>query len=270
MTPKKILIIGNGYLADNLLFSIKDRHNVTVYARNKYIEYNNVTYIYGSIENLDCIKNNFDNVFILSGISRPNKLSLLHEVIYANVFLVAKVLDFATQTNAKIFYPASSLALSNATNKLNYYSYSHTIAIDMIKQSNVRHTICYLHNVYGNLTLLNKKNKMVIDNFIDCYYTNQPVTLINNGLQKRIFTHITDVISYMIYSLNDINKEVNLIKNNIMYSIKEIADLLSLQTKFENNSLYSLDDPYILPIDEIGDWIESIDIKNWINTKIKI
>ena len=266
----KILIIGNGYIADNFIFSVKDLYNVTVYARNKNIEYTNVTYIYALTENIDLIENTFDNIFILSGISRPNKFSLLNEVVYANVFLVSKILDFAKQNNSKIFYPATSLALSNTTSKLNYYSYSHTIAIDIIKQSNVNYTICYLHNIYGNLTEMPKKNKMVIDKFIDCYYNRQPVTLINNGLQRRIFTHITDVIAYMIYSLNNKNTEVNLIKNNIMYSIKEIAELLNLQTHTEESKLYSLDDPHILPIDDIGEWIESIDIKEWIINRIQI
>jgi nucleoside-diphosphate-sugar epimerase len=266
----KILILGNGYIADNFIFSVKDLYNVTVYARNKNVEYPNVTYIYGETENLDLIENSFDNIFILSGISRPNESSLLNDVIYANVFLVSKILDFAAKNNSKIFYPATSLALSNKTSKLNYYSYSHTIAIDIIKQYNSNYTICYLHNIYGSLTETPKKNKMVIDKFIDCYYENQPVTLINNGLQRRIFTHIADVVNYMIYSLNDKNTEVNLIKNNTMYSIKEIVELLNLQTNNEESKIYSLDDPYILPIDDIGDWNESIDIKEWIINKIKI
>ena len=269
MLRPKILIIGNGYIADNLIFSIKDTYDVTVYARNRYIEYENVTYIYDSIENIHFIKNNFDNIFILSGISRPDKSSL-SEVVYANVFLLSKILDFATQYDSKIFYPATSLALTTATSKLNFYSYSHTIAIDMIKQSKVNYTICYLHNIYGSLTETPKKNKMVIDNFIDCHYNDRPATLINNGSQRRIFTHIADVISYMIYSLNRKNTEVNLIKNNIMYSVKEIANFLNLRTYTEESKVYSLDDPYILPIDDIGEWSESIDIKDWITHKIKI
>jgi nucleoside-diphosphate-sugar epimerase len=111
---------------------------------------------------------------------------------------------------------------------------------------------------------------MVIDNFIDCYYNKHHVQLINNGGQRRIFTHISDVIDYMILSLNSTSTEVNLVKDNAMYSIKEIADLLELQTLSVSNALYSLDDPYTLAIDDLGTWQEQIDIKDWIITKVKI
>jgi nucleoside-diphosphate-sugar epimerase len=265
-----ILIIGNGYIADNFIFSTKDKFKVTVLARRKNVEYDNVTYIYDAIENIDKMQNHFDNIFILSGISRPNKDNSLSEVIYANVFLVSKVLDFAKKNNSKIFYPATSLALSETTSRLNFYSYSHTIAIDLIKQSKLNYTICYLHNIYGNLTNLPKKNKMVIDNFIDCYYNKTEVQLINNGAQRRVFTHIKDVIEYMIYSLNELSNEVNLIKTSKLYSIKEVADLLELNTKAVDSSAYSLEDPYILPYGSLGEWNESIDLKEWIINKIKI
>jgi len=140
----------------------------------------------------------------------------------------------------------------------------------MIRQSKLIYTICYLHNIYGSLTGAPKKNKMVIDNFIDCYHTKHHVQLINDGKQRRIFTHISDVIDYMMLSLNSISTEVNLVKDNVMYSIKEIADLLELQTLSVNSTLYSLDDPYTLAIDDLGIWKEQIDIKDWIINKVKI
>ena len=266
----KILVIGNGYIADNFIFSTKDKYDVTVYARSKNIEYDNVTYIYDSVERIDKLRNEFDYIYILFGHSRPNTTSTLSEVIHSNVYLVSKILDFANINASKIFYPATSLALSDSTSRLNHYSYTHTIAIDMIKQSKLTYTICYLHNVYGSLTGAAKKNKMVIDNFIDCYYNKHHVQLINNGRQRRIFTHISDVIDYMILSLNSTSTEVNLVKDNAMYSIKEIADLLELQTLSVSNALYSLDDPYTLAIDDLGTWQEQIDIKDWIINKVKI
>jgi len=265
----KILVIGNGYLADNFVHSIKDVYDVTVYARSRHVEYDNVTYIYDLVENIDKLNNNFDIIYILFGHSRPNTTSLLNEVIYTNVYLVSKILDFASNNTSKIFYPATSLALSDLTSKLNHYSYSHTIVIDMIKQSKLTYTICYLHNIYGNLTGAVKKNKMVIDNFIDCYNTKHRVQLINNGAQRRIFTHVSDVTNFMIISLGSNSKEINLVKNNNMYSIKEIADLLELQTESVSSTLYSLSDPCINPIDDIGVWQEQIDIKDWIINKIK-
>jgi UDP-glucose 4-epimerase len=267
---KKILVIGNGYIADNLIFHIKEQFNCTVYARNKHVEHDNVTYIYDSIENIDNIQNDFDNIFILFGHSRPNNTTPLNEVLYSNVFLVSKILDFATKNMSKIFYPATSLALSNTTNKLNYYAYSHTIVVDLIKNFKLPYTICYLHNIYGSLTNSIKKNKMVIDIFIDRYHDKQNIQLINNGKQRRIFTHISDVVKYMVCSLNESNKEVNLIKCNSMYSIKEIADLLELESITIENTLYSTEDPNINAIDVIDNWYETIDITKWILSEVKI
>ncbi len=34
----RILVIGNGYIADNFIYSVKDKYDVTVYARLKNIE----------------------------------------------------------------------------------------------------------------------------------------------------------------------------------------------------------------------------------------
>jgi len=267
----RILVIGNGYIADNFICSVKDKYDVTVYARLKNIEYSNVTYIYDLVEHINMLTNDFDHIYILFGHSRPNTTSTLNEVIYSNVYLISKILDFASTNMSKIFYPATSLALTESTRKLNYYSYSHTIAIDMIRQSKLIYTICYLHNIYGSLTGAPKKNKMVIDNFIDCYHDSRHVQLINDGIQRRIFTHISDVIDYMILNLDcTTNKEVNLVKDNVVYSVKEIAELLELQTVSVNNTLYSLDDPYTLAIDDLGIWKEQIDIKDWITNKVKI
>jgi UDP-glucose 4-epimerase len=266
---KNILVIGNGYIADNFIFSVKDKYNVTTYARNKNMEYNNVTYIYDSIENIDLVQNNFNYIYILFGNSRPNINDKLNEVLYTNVYLVSKILDYAKKNMSKIFYPATSLSLSNNTNNLNYYSYSHTITIDIIKKYGLTYNICYLHNIYGNLTKIPKKNKMVIDNFIDCYYYKQKACLINNGKQKRIFTHISDVIKFMILCLDLDLPEVNLIKRNSMYSIKEIADILNLQTYNVDSTLYSLEDPYILPLNDLENiWSETIDVKDWLLTNI--
>lgn len=267
---KRILIIGNGYIADNFVFTIKDTYDTTVYARNKYLEYDNVTYIYDSIEHIGSIQNNFDAIYILFGHSRPNKTSTLSDVIYSNVYLTCKILEFAVKNNSKIFYPATSLALSDVTKNSSNYSYSHTIVTNMIKRSGLDYTICYLHNVYGSLTGADKKNKMVIDNFIDCYHSKQSAKLINNGQQRRIFTHISDVVTYMKDSIDYHRGEVNLVKNNTMYSIKELAELLELHTDNVQDVLYSLDDPYLLPIDDVGTWYEQIDIKDWIINKVKI
>jgi nucleoside-diphosphate-sugar epimerase len=268
MTTKKILVIGNGYIADNFIFYIKDIHNITVYARAKNVEYHNVTYIYNAVENINSIKNIYDNIFILFGHSRPNNVSELHEVIYSNVFLLSKILDFAHKNNSNIFYPATSLSLSNSTKKLTYYSYSHVIAIDLIKVSKLKYTICYLHNIYGSLTNNPKKNKMVIDHFIDSYNNKQPINLINNGIQKRIFTHILDVVVYMEHSLNNNLNEVNLVKNNKMYSVKEIAELFGLEMIPIQNTMYSTENPNLSSINDINGWNETIDIKQWIKHTI--
>ena len=268
MMRYKILVVGNGFIADNFIFKFKDDHYITVYARNKNIEYDNVAYVYGSIDCIENITNDFDCIYILFGYSRPSNVIPLSDMIYTNVYLVSKILEYAYKNSSKIFYPATSLALPS-TSVINNYTYSHLMAIDIIKRSDLNYTICYLHNIYGNLSGAYKKNKMVVDNFIDSYQTKQPVQLINNGSQKRIFTHISDVINFMITSISFESKEVNLVKNNNMYSIKELADLLELSYVYVNSDMYTLDDPYVSPIGSIDNWSEQIDIKHWLLTDIK-
>ena len=105
---------------------------------------------------------------------------------------------------------------------------------------------------------------MVVDNFINACKNNTKVQLINNGMQRRIFTHVSDVVDYMITCINSSREEVNLIKHANMYSVKELAELLDLRTINISNPMYSLDDPYIGQLDELYNWTEQIDIKQWI------
>jgi nucleoside-diphosphate-sugar epimerase len=268
---RKLLVIGNGFISDNFVFKFKDLYDITVYARNKNIEYEGVSYIYQPVEQLHNLINDFSCIYILFGKSRPSLTDSLSDVIYANVYLVSKVIEFATPTKTKIYFPATSLALSESTKYRTLYSLSHCITIDMIKRSNLPYTICYLHNIYGNLTDKVKKNKMVVDNFIEAYKNNTKVQLINNGLQRRIFTHVSDVVDYMITCINFSREEVNLIKHSRMYAVKELADLLNLNTNNITDPMYSLDDPFIEKLDELHNWAEKIDIKQWIlNIKNKI
>ena len=261
---RKLLVIGNGFISDNFVFKFKDFYDITVYARNKNIEYDNVTYIYKPVEQLHTLINDFSCIYILFGRSRPSLNDSISDVIYANVYLLSKVIDFATPNLTKIYFPATSLALSESTKYMTPYALSHCIAVDIIKRSILPYTICYLHNIYGNLTGNIKKNKMVVDNFINACKNNTKVQLINNGMQRRIFTHVSDVVDYMITCINSSREEVNLIKHANMYSVKELAELLDLRTINISNPMYSLDDPYIGQLDELYNWTEQIDIKQWI------
>lgn len=265
----KILIIGNGFIGDNLAYVLSGMdHHITIYARHKSIEYDHIHYIYGPIESIFNIANNFDHIFILYGYSRISAIKAFSDAVKVNYYLLTRILDFANKS--KIHYIASSLVLSNDTCNSTEYAYLHSLAVNTIKQYNkwyrLSYNIMYLHNIYGNLTLKEKQHKMVVDNLLDAFKNKTVFSLINGGVQRRIFTHISDIMTYFIYSLNDqhICKEVNLVKNNKLYSVLELVETLGVSCNYLADSRYNISDPYTTTIDDLGMWSETIDIVDWL------
>lgn len=267
---KNILIVGNGYVGSNLALKLYElNYNVTILTNHTENQIPGVTYMHVNVDDLYLMSNTFTNIFVLNGYSRLTSIKKYSDVINSKYYVLSKILEYAIQNDSKIFYLTTSLCLSELTSTNNFYSYIHTVCIDLIKQyyhwNTLNYHICYAHNIYGNLTSFEKKNKMFVDNLIEAIQTKNSITLYNGGNQKKVFTHIYDVINYMILSLDiENNKEVNLVKNPKIYSIKELTELCNVKYNTVDDSLYTMIDPVITKLDVIENWIETIDIKQWL------
>jgi len=96
-------------------------------------------------------------------------------------------------------------------------------------------TICLRYfNAYGNRQPLKGQYAPVIGLFLKQKEENKPLTVVGDGLQRRDFTHISDVVEANILALsaNDGFGEVYNIGYGSNYSIIDIANMISNDIKF--------------------------------------
>lgn len=89
-------------------------------------------------------------------------------------------------------------------------------------------------NVYGNRQPLKGQYAPVIGLFIKQHKEGKPLTIVGNGLQKRDFTHVSDIIEANIVASKLINGfgEVYNVGSEINYSILDIAKTISNNIEF--------------------------------------
>jgi nucleoside-diphosphate-sugar epimerase len=268
---KNILIIGNGYIGENLSIFLSSKHNVTVFSRSNTNKHPNINYVLGEIESLPFLLKDlsFDVVFNAFGSSRLKGFDNYSDFCNNNIYLLTKVLDYAANIKAKFIYPATSLCLPGSGDD-SFYSFSHKLAIQTIKQYHkwydLKYDICYLHNIYGSLTNSTKKYKMLVDVILEAHLNNLSMPLYNGGKQKRIFTHIKDVVRYFELSLmqNESN-EVNLANKYHKYSVKSLIDIFDrIQIINKKDPLYTDHDPCGSPLGNLYGWEETINVKDWL------
>ena len=84
-------------------------------------------------------------------------------------------------------------------------------------------------NVYGERMSLEGAYKLVIPIFADQMLKNKPLTITNDGNQRRDFTYVGDVVNANILAATnpeDLKGEVFNIGNGNNYSVNELADML--------------------------------------------
>ena len=78
--------------------------------------------------------------------------------------------------------------------------------IDLIKNYNkwfgLEYQICYFYNVFGPGQITEGKYATVIGIFQQQYNDKKPLTVVSPGTQKRIFTHIDDIVNGLVKVLN--------------------------------------------------------------------
>jgi UDP-glucose 4-epimerase len=123
-------------------------------------------------------------------------------------------------------------------------------------------------NVYGERINLEGAYKLVIAIFADQMLKGKPLTIINDGEQRRDFTYVGDVVNANILAATHserLNGEVFNIGNGDNYSVNELADM------FEGEKQYGVEvlEPFLTLADytkakEILGWKPTGDLPVWI------
>ena len=239
---KKVLVTGgSGFIGSNLVKKLyKDGHDVIVidnYSAGKQEnEILGVTYINDNTSNINNIKLPFipDVVFHLGDYSRIHPSFVEYERVWQyNTVGTFEILNFCKKHSIKIVYAASSTKFAEEGVDHSPYSLTKSMSIDLVKGFakwyGLKYAICYFYNVFGpgyNSSPV-KGYESVISIFETQFKQNKPITVAGTGQQKRMFTHVNDIVNGLIKSwAYESNDEFEL-GNPKPYTILEIAQMFS-------------------------------------------
>jgi nucleoside-diphosphate-sugar epimerase len=257
----KVLVTGGcGFIGSNLVDRLVQlKHDVVVidnlsstvheqFYFNDSAQYHHVDI--ADFENTNHLYKNVDTVFHLAAQSRI-QLSIDDPVasVKTNTVGTASVLEAARMHNVRrVIYSStsSSYGLKNSAPQtesmpkdcLNTYSVSKTFGEELCAAyTNMfgLETVTFRYfNVYGPREPIKGPYAPVIGLFIRQFKNNEPLTIVPDGLQRRDFTHVSDVVEANILAMHSNLEKYGEIFNigaGKNYSVKEIADMISSRQK---------------------------------------
>ena len=292
---KIVITGGKGFIGSNLVdYMVDKNYNVVVIDSNKEgYENKNATYYYNDItkpiSNSVAIFDGADAIFHLAAETYIQK-SLEFSDLFRNVNEegTKNILSYAADNNIKnIIFSSTSNVYGNQNNGkpsletdpsdcLNPYSLSKYNAEKICKvysdQFNMNVSVLRYFNVYGNRQQERGQYAPVLGKFLEQKYHNQPLTVVGDGLQKRDFVNVIDVVlaNYLSYIKN---KGFNLynVGQGDNVSILDLAKLISNDIVFipqkNGESRYTLAD--ISKIKKSLGWKPSIKIQKYIEEMLE-
>lgn len=206
----KILVTGGaGFVGTNLIKELKSNHDITSIDNYSIgLEQNHldgVKYLNLDVTNIEKIKNNFDVIFHLAGLSRIQpSFKNYKETFRSNSTGTLNVLEFAKLNNSKLIYSGSSskhhdpyqspYATSKYIGEELLLSYKRIYNLDL--------HIARFYNVYGPYEIIEGQWAAVIGLWRGKIMKNEPLPIVGDGNQKRDFTHVNDIIDGLIKIMN--------------------------------------------------------------------
>ena len=134
-------------------------------------------------------------------------------------------------------------------------------------------TVCLRYfNVYGD-RMNNEGYKLVFPIFKEQILNNKPLTINNNGEQRRDFIHVNDVVRANILVAkhsNNFNGDIYNVGNGKNYSINEIADMFGGKKQYGNQVIEPFETlAETAKIDLDLNFQPKKDLKQWISTYTK-
>ncbi len=295
----KCLVTGGaGFIGSNLVDKLVSLDYGVIVIDNESAKENEQFYWNENAENYkydicdyDKIKqlfNNVDYVFHLAAQSRIQpSITDPNHTFKVNCKGTLNVLNAAKENNiSKIIYSSTSsyYGLENSIPSkegmkrdcLNPYSYTKAFGEDLCKMYHqlYRMNIFVLRyfNVYGERHPTKGQYAPVVGIFQKQFSDNKKMTIVGDGMQRRDYTHVKDVVSANAKIIeSDLNGfEIFNIGTGINYSVLEIAEMIGGPYEFipkrKGEAKETLAD--ISKANKMLNWSPSIMIKDWIENNI--
>jgi UDP-glucose 4-epimerase len=229
-------------------------------------------------KNVDCVFHVASDARIQPAILNPKKS------IQSNAVGTANVLELSRINNVKRFiYSSTSSAYgkksltpnteSQPSDPLTPYSAAKVFGENLAK---VYYNLYGLEtislryfNVYGNRQPLKGQYAPVIGLFLKQKNEGNPLTIVGDGLQKRDFTHVSDIVEANIRA-SEVKEgfgEVYNVGYGHNYSILEIANMISDNIEFIPPRIGEAQETLAsnLKFEELTGWIPQTSLKNWLS-----
>jgi len=255
---------GAGFIGSNLVDYLYDNGHDVVALDNESAESNEKFYWKkrgvknqgDDITNLDCMKSlfnreSFDVVFHLAAESRIQPtLENPVKACKTNFLGTCNLLQAAREAGTKRFVYSSTSSAYGLKNEppltedmpndcLNPYSVTKVAAEDLCKMYHslfgMETVIFRYFNVYGERQPLRGQYAPVVGIFLRQKGDGEPMTIVGDGLQRRDFTHVKDVVKANILAATSTDKElfgeILNVGTGRNHSVKELADLIGGEQK---------------------------------------
>jgi UDP-glucose 4-epimerase len=297
---RKVLVTGGaGFIGSNLVERLINDGNHVICIDNESGEYNIKPHWHDNAENYkydicnyEAIFPLFENVDTVFHLAAESKIQpAINNPLLAfktNVLGTANIAQAARENNIRRVVYSTTSAYYGIKNPipnietqqedcLNPYSVSKVSGDKIMKMYYDLYgleTISLRYfNVYGKNNPTKGQYAPVIGLFLKQKAENKPLTVVGNGLQKRDFINVDDVVNANIMSMNcklDSYGEVFNVGYGKNYSILEIANLISDNITFISpriaESVETLSDTN--KIQKLVGWKASVDVTDWIKQQL--
>lgn len=147
------------------------------------------------------------------------------------------VLEYAREKKIPVVYAASSTKFAKEGQNHSPYSFFKSFIVSLVKNYaewyGLKYSICYFYNVYGEYQdTWENQWQTVIGIFEKQYKEGNPLTVVGDGLQRRDFTYVGDIVRGLIMASKNIVNEEYQLGTGRDYSILEVAKMFGDNIEF--------------------------------------
>jgi len=148
-----------------------------------------------------------------------------------------EVLEYVKEEKIPIVYAASSTRLALEGENHSPYTFFKALVVQMLKNYGewygVKYSIAYFFNVYGEFQdTWENEWQTVLGIFEQQYRAGKPLTVVGDGLQRRDFTYVGDIVNGLILSGQKIENDEYQLGAGKDFNILDVANMFETDIEF--------------------------------------